>query len=76
MSTDGKLTAAFQIDQLSTAEQTDSLESGPSTQAVHAGRRENPYHAIADPVVQTATFTFEHRRSPRLHGSQALAPGG
>jgi cystathionine gamma-synthase len=65
MSTNGKLTAAFQIDQLSTAEQTDSLESGPSTQAVHAGRRENPYHAIADPVVQTATFTFKNTAEVR-----------
>ncbi|NJN43572.1 MAG: hypothetical protein HC806_01735 [Anaerolineae bacterium] len=33
---------------------------GPSTQAVHSGaRRHNPYHAIIDPVVQTATYTFK-----------------
>jgi len=33
-------------------------ESGPSTRAVHANKRDNPYHALADPVVQTAAFTF------------------
>ncbi len=32
---------------------------GPSTQAVHANRRTNAYHAVADPVVHTATYTFE-----------------
>ncbi len=33
---------------------------GLSTRAVHDGRRRNPYHAIADPIVQTATYTFEN----------------
>ncbi|GAB4577812.1 MAG: PLP-dependent aspartate aminotransferase family protein [Anaerolineales bacterium] len=38
-----------------------SPPSGPSTQAVHSGaRRHNPYHAIIDPVVQTATYTFKN----------------
>jgi cystathionine gamma-synthase len=32
---------------------------GPSTQAVHSGGRDNPYHAITDPIVQTATYTFK-----------------
>jgi len=32
---------------------------GPSTQAVHGGGRDNPYHAITDPIVQTATYTFK-----------------
>ena len=35
-------------------------EPGPSTRAVHAGAaRHNPYHAIIEPVVQTATYTFQ-----------------
>ena len=34
--------------------------SGPSTRAVHGGaQRDNPYHAIVEPVVQTATYTFK-----------------
>lgn len=33
---------------------------GPSTRSVHAGRKRNPYNAIADPIVQTATYTFEN----------------
>ena len=32
---------------------------GPSTQSVHGGRRANPYRAVTEPVVQTATYTFE-----------------
>ena len=31
---------------------------GASTQAVHGGRRANPYHALTEPIVQTATYTF------------------
>ncbi len=31
-----------------------------STQAMHAGEmRPKPYHALVDPIFQTATFTFE-----------------
>ncbi len=30
----------------------------PSTQSVHGGRRANPYNAVTEPVVQTATYTF------------------
>jgi cystathionine gamma-synthase len=34
---------------------------GPSTRCVHAGsRREKPYHALIEPIVQTATYTFEN----------------
>ena len=33
---------------------------GLSTRAVHDGRRRNPYQSLADPIVQTATFTFEN----------------
>ncbi|GAB4535000.1 MAG: PLP-dependent aspartate aminotransferase family protein [Anaerolineales bacterium] len=33
-------------------------QSGISTCAVHGGRKENPYHAIATPIVQTATYRF------------------
>lgn len=36
------------------------LLSGPSTKAVHGNRQANPYHAVADPIVQTATYTFEN----------------
>jgi cystathionine gamma-synthase len=32
---------------------------GPSTRSIHDGRRRNPYHSLADPIVQTATYTFE-----------------
>jgi cystathionine gamma-synthase len=32
---------------------------GASTQSVHAGRRSNPYHSVADPIVQTATYLFK-----------------
>jgi cystathionine gamma-synthase len=31
---------------------------GASTQAVHLGRGTNPYHAISEPIVQSATYTF------------------
>jgi cystathionine gamma-synthase len=33
--------------------------AGPSTQAVHGNRRANPYHSVAQPIVQTAIYTFE-----------------
>ena len=33
-------------------------QPGPSTQAVHGGRCSNPYHAVTDSIVQTATYTF------------------
>ncbi|HNB54407.1 MAG TPA: aminotransferase class I/II-fold pyridoxal phosphate-dependent enzyme, partial [Anaerolineales bacterium] len=37
-----------------------TIPHGPSTQSVHGGaKRHNPYHAIIDPVVQTATYTFK-----------------
>ncbi|RMF41058.1 MAG: aminotransferase class I/II-fold pyridoxal phosphate-dependent enzyme, partial [Anaerolineae bacterium] len=36
----------------------DTHQSGISTRAVHGGRAENPYHAIATPIVQTATYRF------------------
>lgn len=32
---------------------------GPSTQAVHGNRHRNPYHALAEPIVQTATYSFD-----------------
>jgi len=34
-------------------------QPGPSTRSVHGGRRPNPYNAVADPIVQTATYTFK-----------------
>jgi len=36
-----------------------SRTPGPSTQSVHGNRKPNPYHAVAEPVVQTATYAFE-----------------
>jgi cystathionine gamma-synthase len=33
---------------------------GPSTQSVHGNRQPNPYNAVAQPVVQTATYAFEN----------------
>jgi cystathionine gamma-synthase len=38
---------------------------GPSTQSVHAGRPANPYHAISEPLVQAATYTFENTEDLR-----------
>lgn len=31
---------------------------GPSTQSVHGGRSANPYNAVTEPIIQTATYTF------------------
>lgn len=52
------------------------LRRGPSTRAVHAGTaRQRPYHALADPIVQTATYTFENSadvaayQEAHLHGA-------
>ncbi|MCS6908460.1 MAG: aminotransferase class I/II-fold pyridoxal phosphate-dependent enzyme, partial [Anaerolineales bacterium] len=36
---------------------------GDSTQAVHGGRSENPYHSITEPLVSTATYTFENTQA-------------
>ncbi|MEJ2600330.1 MAG: aminotransferase class I/II-fold pyridoxal phosphate-dependent enzyme [Anaerolineales bacterium] len=44
---------------------SESRNLGPSTKSVHAGRRTNPYHAIAEPLVQTATYTFENTQDLR-----------
>ncbi len=40
-------------------------QQGPSTRSVHLGRRSNPYHAITDPIVQAATYTFEDSQDLR-----------
>jgi cystathionine gamma-synthase len=41
---------------------------GPSTKAVHAGEpRSKPAHALATPIVQTATYTFADTRELRDH---------
>jgi cystathionine gamma-synthase len=37
---------------------TRTQDWGPSTNCVHANRIENPYHAVAQPIVQSATFSF------------------
>lgn len=42
-------------------EETNADTWGDSTRAVHAGsQREKPYHAIIEPLVQTATYTFRN----------------
>ncbi len=38
---------------------TRTREWGPSTNCVHANRMENPYHAVAQPIVQSATYSFK-----------------
>jgi cystathionine gamma-synthase len=38
---------------------------GLSTRSVHAGRLANPYHSIAEPLVQAATYTFENTQDLR-----------
>ena len=44
-----------------TATTTLSARLGPSTQSVHAGeRRPNPHHSLTQPIVQTATYTFNN----------------
>ena len=35
------------------------LSAGPSTRALHANRQTNPYGAVGEPIVQTATYQFE-----------------
>jgi cystathionine gamma-synthase len=41
---------------------------GPSTLAVHAGEpREKPGHALATPIIQTATFTFADTQELKDH---------
>ncbi len=41
--------------------ETTSPFQGPSTRSVHAGARRNkPYHALIEPIVQTSTYTFEN----------------
>ena len=45
---------------IETSAPAESIQRGPFTRAVHAGaRRDNPYHSLIQPIVQTATFTFE-----------------
>lgn len=56
-------------DELTLAEQAyfplppTACQPGNSTQAVHSGRLENPYHSITEPLVSTATFTFENTQA-------------
>ena len=41
---------------------------GPSTLAVHGGEpRPKPAHALATPIVQTATFTFANTQELKDH---------
>ncbi len=56
--------SARKKDPLSTSEEdpirSEDRRFGPSTRAVHGDWRRNPYHAIAEPVVQAATYSFEN----------------
>lgn len=45
---------------------------GDSTQAVHSGRVENPYHSIIEPLVSTATYTFESTQAVNEYMRQKL----
>ena len=38
----------------------EAQQFGSSTRAVHGNWRRNPYHSIAEPVVQAATYSFEN----------------
>lgn len=49
---------------------------GPSTQSVHANRIENPYHAVAQPIVQSATFTFKDTADLRQFMESRMWGGG
>lgn len=60
MSTNGRSGSNFTLDREINEEKSAAGRWGPSTQSVHAGRKGNPYNAIADPIVQTATYTFQN----------------
>ncbi|PWH17474.1 MAG: cystathionine gamma-synthase [Anaerolineae bacterium] len=49
-----------------------SPKLGNSTQAVHGGRVENPYHSITEPLVSTATYTFENTQTINEYMRQKL----
>ena len=49
---------------------------GPSTQSVHANRTANPYHAVAQPIVQSATFTFSDSTDLRDFMEERMWGGG
>ncbi|MFC1922912.1 trans-sulfuration enzyme family protein [Chloroflexota bacterium] len=38
----------------------EAQQFGSSTRAVHGNWRRNPYHAVAEPVVQASTYSFEN----------------
>jgi cystathionine gamma-synthase len=58
------INSARKKDHLSTLEEhpidSEAQQFGPSTLAVHGNRSRNPYHAIPEPVVQAATYSFEN----------------
>lgn len=44
------------------------MDMGASTRAVHSGsNRQKPYHALIEPIVQTATYTFDNSTDLREH---------
>jgi len=58
------INSARKKDHLSTLEEdpigSEAQQFGPSTRAVHGNRSQNPYHAVPEPVVQAATYSFEN----------------
>lgn len=58
--TNSPKTVSYEITSHNDPSNTDGQPFGPSTQAVHGNRHPNPYHALAEPVVQTATYSFEN----------------
>ena len=49
-----------------------TVQKGNSTRAVHEGRSPNPYHSIADPLVSTATYTFEDSQDLHQYMKQKI----
>ncbi len=45
---------------------------GDSTRSVHDGRSPNPYHSISDPLVSTATYTFDNTQDLRQYMKQKM----
>ncbi|MGB9669161.1 MAG: trans-sulfuration enzyme family protein [Anaerolineales bacterium] len=44
--------------------------NGNSTRSVHDGHSPNPYHSITDPLVSTATYTFENTQELKQYMRQ------
>lgn len=56
---EGAASGLLRLEEGLSREKPPTSERGPSTQAVHGGKKPNPYHSLIEPVLQTATYTFE-----------------